>query len=54
MSDFIGACFELCMYVFTDDKPSRAMLIIRAVILWLVLFVILSVLVVVGLNYLFG
>ncbi|TWU00313.1 hypothetical protein Pla108_12620 [Botrimarina colliarenosi] len=54
MAEFMEACFELCLYILTDEKPSRAMRITRAVIIWLVLFLILSALVVFGLNYFFG
>lgn len=54
VSDFIGACFEFCLYVFTDDKPSRATRIVRAVIIWLILFVVLSAAVAAGLKYFFN
>jgi hypothetical protein len=53
MFDFIGALLEFS-FVFSEDKPSRGTRIVRGVIIWLILFVVLSATVAAGLKYFFN
>lgn len=49
MLDFLGALLEFS-FVFSEDEPSRGTRIVRAVIIWLILFIVLSATVAAGLN----
>lgn len=53
MLDFLGALLEFS-FVFSEDEPSRGTRIVRAVIFWLILFIVLSATVAAGLKYFFN